>query len=188
MAKSIVSHIRVALALIILLVLIILAVTSQWFWKVIFPMPYKDIVWEHAQESGVDPYLIMALIRTESNFIPRAISRSGALGLMQLMPETAEWIACQLEMKTPSEEKLYEPSTNIRLGTYYFKHLLERYDGNVALALAAYNSGMGRVSEWLKEGIWDGMKESSEDIPYEETRHFVSRVLRSYEIYGKLYR
>ncbi|QOR36443.1 lytic transglycosylase domain-containing protein [Clostridium sp. 'deep sea'] len=187
MIKTFYSKIRIALALIILLVIIAVLVTSQFFWKVLYPIPYKDIIWQHATETGLDPYFIASIIRTESNFVPRALSKSGAIGLMQLMPNTAKWVADKVELKIAKNEDLYDPNTNIKLGTFYIKHLLNKYNNNTAMALAAYNSGMGRVKEWINEGIWNGSISTANEIPYDETRHFVRKVLRSYEVYTSLY-
>ena len=187
MIKTFYSKIRIALALSILLIIIAVLITSQFFWKVLYPIPYREIIWEHSAEAGIDPYFIASIIRTESNFIPRALSKSGAMGLMQLMPKTAKWVAGQVNINIENNESLYDPSINIKLGTYYIKHLLNKYDNNTALALAAYNSGMGRVKEWVKEGVWDGSAQMTKNIPYDETRHFVRKVLRSYEVYSSLY-
>ena len=188
MSKSIFANIRIALAFMILLIMVAFVITTQWFWKVVYPLPYEDIIMEVAAEAEMDPYFIAAVIRTESNFMPQAVSTSGAVGLMQLMPKTAEWMANEIEVVIPDDqEALYDPNLNIQLGTFYLKHLLNKYENNTALALAAYNSGMGRVKEWISQGVWDGSYHTAEDIPFEETRFFVKKVLRAYEIYLGLY-
>ena len=156
--------------------------------KNIYPMKYKEYVEKYAQEYEVDELLIYAMIKAESNFKTNSVSSSGAIGLMQLMEETAKEVAQKIEYRYTSKEELFEPVLNIRLGTYYFSELLQRYEGNVALALTAYNAGTGTVNNWIEKGIIKSDGSDIENIPYQETNIYIRKILRDYETYIKLYR
>jgi soluble lytic murein transglycosylase len=152
-----------------------------------FPLAFWNMVKQHAEERGIDPYLILALIRQESLFDTRARSSATALGLMQLLPSTAKRIAKQMGMSSPSPETLFEPGVNLALGTQYLKDLLQRYSNNWFKAIAAYNAGESAVDRWEKEIVTDDIEEFVERIPYSETRGYVKLVMRNHRIYKKLY-
>lgn len=152
-----------------------------------FPLAFWNMVKQHAEEQGVDPYLILALIRQESLFDTRARSSAAALGLMQLLPSTAKRIAKQLGMSSPSPDTLFDPEVNLALGTQYLKDLLQRYSNNWFKAIAAYNAGETAVDRWEKEIVTDDIEEFVERIPYSETRGYVKLVIRNHRIYKKLY-
>jgi soluble lytic murein transglycosylase len=152
-----------------------------------FPLAHWTTIKEKAQESRVDPYLVVALIRQESLFDPRARSPAFAIGLMQLLPSTAARVASRIGMPAPSDEKLFDPEVNITLGTYYLKDLLKRYSNNWFKAIAAYNAGEAAVDRWEKEIATDDNEEFVERIPYLETRGYVKLVLRNHRIYKRLY-
>ncbi len=157
--------------------------------KKIYPQKYKEFVNYYAQEYKVDELLIFAIIKTESNFNEEAKSRSNAIGLMQLMENTAIELANKTQnynANSISEKEIYDPINNIELGTYYFSTLLEQY-GNIGIALAAYNAGMGRVNEWIEKGIIKSDGSDLENIPYQETNMYVRKVLNNYKIYQNLY-
>lgn len=141
-----------------------------------FPAALKDRFEHAAADTGVDPWLLMAVARRESAFNPHARSSVGARGLMQLMPYTARQVARELGESAPSESTLLQPDTNIRLGSTYLAGLLKRYNGNRVLALAAYNAGPHRVDKWLTDAQmpYDVFIES---IPFYETREYVQAVL-----------
>ncbi|MFD2169458.1 lytic transglycosylase domain-containing protein, partial [Tumebacillus lipolyticus] len=170
-----------------LILMIVLVVGSNWFWRLLYPIHHEDIIREAAARNGVDPLLVAAIIRVESKFRSENVSKVGAVGLMQVMPETAEWIARESEIPYSGLEDLADPETNIQMGTWYLAFLKKQYEGNQAAAVAAYNAGPGRVSGWMNEGVWDGRLETSEKIPVGETRHYISRVFFSYEKYQGLY-
>lgn len=155
--------------------------------RLLYPTPYKEAVFFYASQHGLDPFLVLALIRTESKFYPLAVSSTGAKGLMQLMPDTASWVAERLGTEF-EEERLFDPEYNIRLGTWYLAYILKEFDGNLVAALAAYNGGKQKVREWLVTGTWSGSTQDLDRIPFLETRGFVRRVLRDYSIYYWLYR
>jgi soluble lytic murein transglycosylase len=152
-----------------------------------FPLAFWKMVQQHADERGIDPYLILALIRQESLFDTRARSPAAALGLMQILPSTAKRIAKQIGMSSPSPETLLDPEVNLALGTQYLKDLLQRYSNNWFKAIAAYNAGESAVDRWEKEIVTDDIEEFVERIPYIETRGYVKLVMRNHRIYKKLY-
>jgi soluble lytic murein transglycosylase len=152
-----------------------------------FPLAYWDTIQQKAKEQGIDPYLVLALIRQESLFNVRARSPALALGLMQLLPSTAARVAKQIGITPPSKDKLLEPEINLTLGTQYLKDLLGRYSNNWFKAIAAYNAGEAAVDRWEKEIATDDTEEFVERIPYVETRGYVKLVMRNHRIYKKLY-
>ena len=167
--------------------------------KQFYPQKYAEYVNQYAEQYGVDPLLIFAMIKIESNFNADAKSSSEARGLMQLMENTATEMAQKIEKQESNIElqaqqsleinhvqTLYEPETNIQLGTYYFSSLLTQYQ-NTGIALAAYNAGMGRVNEWIEKGTILPDGSNLEAIPYQETNMYVRKVLNAYRIYQELY-
>jgi peptidoglycan lytic transglycosylase len=152
-----------------------------------YPLAYWELIQQKAQERGLDPYLVLALIRQESLFDTRARSPAAALGLMQIIPPTAARVAKQLGLPTPSPETLFQPEVNVALGTQYLKDLLQRYSNNWFKALAAYNAGEAAVDRWEKEIATEDIEEFVERIPYVETRGYVKLVLRNHRIYKRLY-
>ncbi|HWO40255.1 MAG TPA: transglycosylase SLT domain-containing protein [Candidatus Eisenbacteria bacterium] len=152
-----------------------------------FPLAYWDMIEEKARAHGLDPYLLLALIRQESLFDTRARSSASALGLMQLIPSTAARVAKQIGWSPPTTEGLFEPEINITLGAQYLKDLLERYGNDWHKAIAAYNAGEQAVDRWQKEIDSDDSEEFIERIPYLETRQYVKLVLRNHRIYKRLY-
>lgn len=150
-----------------------------------YPAAWEESVKKWAQEYGVDPFLVWAVMREESGFRPEAVSSSGACGLMQLLPSTARWIA-EEKLRIPySDELLFDPDYNIRLGTWYLRYLLEQF-GEVAWAVAAYNGGPGNLRRWTEGGL-----KSLADLPgalrSPETREYLAKVLNSWLIYRQLY-
>jgi soluble lytic murein transglycosylase len=154
--------------------------------KVLYPYPYKQIVEKYAAAYGVDPLLVISVIREESHFIPLSSSHKGAVGLMQLMPETAEEISVWLK-EDYAQIDLEKPEDNIRYGTWYLSTLQKQFSGNSILVLAAYNAGSGRVTSWLETSVRDLNTYQIEEIPFKETREYVVKVLRSYGKYAELY-
>lgn len=152
-----------------------------------YPLAYWEAVQQKTLERGVDPYLVLALIRQESLFNARARSPAAAFGLMQLIVPTAARVAKQIGLPAPTQEKLFEPELNLTLGTQYLKDLLERYSHNWFKAIAAYNAGEAAVDRWEREIVTDDIEEFVERIPYVETRGYVKLVLRNHRIYKRLY-
>lgn len=155
--------------------------------KTIYPIEYSEYVEKYSEENGLDKYLVYAIIKAESNFDSHVTSSSNAKGLMQLMEETAIERSNIIDEETIESHDLYDPETNIKLGTSYYAYLLNLYNGNNVLALTAYNAGLGNVEEWIKEGIIKSDGSDIENIPYKETNNYVRKILNSYQMYLKLY-
>ncbi len=174
--------------LIIFLIAFYLFITQfQNIARLVYPFHYRDIINEETRKYGIEPYLVVGVIRVESGFRENAESNKGARGLMQVMPQTGIWVAEQIGLEDYSEEKLFDPHVNISIGTWYLVDLLRQFNGNVYAALAAYNGGRGHVSRWLEEGIWDGSRDNIGSIPFPETRAFVLKVERAYNLYRLIY-
>jgi len=135
---------------------------------------------------GVDPYLVAAIIREESQYDEKAISRVGAIGLMQVMPATANNVAKRIGLPPVRRDDLFDRETNIRIGVRYMEQLLEQFSGNVVYAVASYNAGPIAVGKWIAQHRNRSQDEFVELIPYQETRQYVKRVLRSYREYVRL--
>lgn len=155
--------------------------------KKIYVKDYSEYVYEYATEYNVDPLLVFAVIKAESNFKKDATSTSNAIGLMQLMENTAIETGEKVDEKINSKEELYNPKINVKIGIKYLSELLERYDGNLGIALAAYNAGIGNVTEWIQKGIIKKDGTNIENIPFKETNNYVRKILRDYEIYREIY-
>lgn len=153
----------------------------------IYPITYQEYVEKYAKQNEVDKYMIYAIIKAESNFKPEVKSQSEAIGLMQLLEETAVEMSNSIENQTVTKEELYDPETNIKLGTTYYSYLLKHYKGNNILALTAYNAGMGNVDTWIKTGVIQADGSDIENIPYKETNNYVRKILRDYQMYLNLY-
>lgn len=156
--------------------------------KYIYPYPFKEKVEYYADRYNVDSDLVAGVILAESKFNQEATSNYGAKGIMQIMPETALWIAKQIEDDSFSVEKLYIPDTNIKYGTWYLSELQEEFEGNEILMLAAYNAGRGNVHDWMKKYHWNMDFKDYEKIPFPETREYVKKVLNNKQEYNRLYK
>lgn len=161
---------------------------SDWFQKkYLYPYPYQGLVYHYALENELDPLLVAGVIRAESKFVPQARSPKGAVGLMQLMPETAEWIAVQTDYPDFTLDKLENPEVNIRFGTWYLASLQKEFKGNEVLMLAAYNGGRGNVKQWMQRYGWPMNFQAIDQIPFKETKEYVGRVLHDKKRYQDLY-
>ena len=158
---------------------------SPALWSVAYPMGLLPTIMGQGAK-GVDPYLVAAIIREESQYDWRAVSRVGAIGLMQVMPGTANNVAQRLGLPAVGREDLFDQETNIRIGVHYVEQLLEQFSGNVAYAIASYNAGPIAVGSWIALHRGRSQDEFVELIPYQETRQYVKRVLRSYREYARL--
>ena len=153
--------------------------------KLFYPVDYSFYVEKYSKEYNLDKYLVYSLIKTESDFDENAVSKKGAKGLMQLMPETASEYAKKLEIQNFKENMLFEPETNIRIGCYYISFPLDRYDGDAITAVAAYNAGYGRVDNCLATEQTD--KISLDIIPFGETKKHIQSFEKNYNNYKKIY-
>lgn len=176
-------------ALILALVLVGFGVyrAYDYFLKRAYPIKYEDIVAQQAAKYEVEPALVYAVIRTESNFRPGVVSSAGAVGLMQLMPASFTWLQQRAGADSIlPEDALTDPEANITYGVYFLSILLDTYEDE-RVALAAYNAGMGRVDRWLKDASLSSDGKTLERIPIDETSAYVENVLKSREMYQKLY-
>ena len=178
---------RKILLLVFLGFAVIVLLNSSWFLKMFYPYPHEELVKQYSEQYKVDPCLVLAVIRTESRYNAQAVSRAGAKGLMQIMPETGTWIAKQMKMTDFSEEKLYQPAYNIPMGIWYLGYLNKTFNGDITKMLAAYNAGESKVRKWLNDGTWSGSLQDTDEIPYLETKNYVDRVLFDYRVYKRIY-
>lgn len=155
------------------------------FWKQAFPVETIQWIENQTLPGSADPYVVAAVMREESALNPKAISNAGAIGLMQIMPYTGEWIARQVGYEPFEPADLMNPDLNIRFGSWYLGHLAQQFNGNLILTIASYNAGPEAVMQWNKNGLspTDAHDEFVESIPFSETRSFTKRVLRSYTEY-----
>lgn len=181
------------ITVIIILILVIGIVLVKVFnvpdriYKRIYKTDYSEYVYKYAQEYNVDPLMVFAIIKAESNFNPNVVSSSGAVGLMQLMDATAEELCNKMDIFYVKKVSLYNPELNIQLGTKYFSNLMKEYDNNYLLALTAYNAGIGNVKKWIEAGTIKEDGSDIENIPYKETNNYVRKIVRDYQIYRELY-
>ena len=158
----------------------------SWYARLWYPLRYEDSIREEAARNDLDPALIAAVIDTESGFVPDSRSSQGAVGLMQILPETARFVADGPDRPSPSPDRLDLPAANIAYGSRYLRYLIDRY-GTVPLALAAYNGGETNLTAWLDQAARRGRSLQIRDIPFTETRDFVSRELDAVPIYRRAY-
>jgi len=158
-----------------------------WYARLWYPLEYEGAIRAEATRNGLDPAFVAAVIEAESGFVPDSRSERGAVGLMQVLPETARSIARQPGRPSPPPVRLEVPEVNIAYGTRYLRQLIDRH-GDIDLALAAYNAGGSNVERWLAEARDSGQPlDVPDDIPFPETRAFVERVGESTDIYRRAY-
>ena len=153
------------------------------------PLVYENLIQQYSASQQLDPSLVAAVILCESSFDPHAVSRLGARGLMQLMEDTAGWIAHKLgeDTKDYSFDRLFDPETNIRFGTWYLGYLSRRYDGDAKKMVCAYHAGQGNVDAWLKKPEYSTDGVTLTTIPTQDTSQYAGRVLKAREVYEKYY-
>lgn len=152
-----------------------------------YPTAYVEEIVRAADEFSLDPYFVISIMRCESSFDPEAVSNRGAIGLMQVMPDTGEWIAHKLDLDdTYQESLLYEPAVNVRFGCWYLQFLSGRFDGDRKKIVAAYNAGHRTVENWLQDPQYSA-NGALLTIPYESTAKYYERVEASYAKYRELY-
>lgn len=171
--------------LILLCVIILVAVGYNKI-GALYPMTHYDTVCKYSEEYNIDPLLIMAVIKAESNFKTDATSHKDAAGLMQLTEETAVWCAQKLGVDY-SSDLLYDTDFNIHAGVFYLSYLSERYNGDITSAAAAYNAGMGNVDKWLESGEYSADGATLDKTPFDETSVYINKIKFNYKIYKLLY-
>lgn len=153
------------------------------YWHILFPKAWWDIIQAESAKNNLDPYLVVSLIRQESEFNPSVVSYANAWGLMQLLPSVGKAMAKEEGMTHFQTFQLLDPETNIRLGCRYLREMLDKVGGVPEYAMAAYNAGDGRVLEWKAAGPYSGLDEFVESIPFTQTREYVEGIVRNEEIY-----
>ena len=161
---------------IFLVSVVVLFLFSCLFFVFMFPKRYENYIVEYSNEFGLEKELVYAVIKVESDFKKDAVSKSGALGLMQILPSTAKWIAKELG-EDYLDEKMFEPKTNIKFGCFYLNYLFEKFD-SLEVVICAYNAGEGNVLEWIENGRLEKDK-----IDFEETRNYLKKVEKYYRVY-----
>lgn len=160
---------------------------SRFLWEQVFPEAYRPTVDRAVEKNGVDPVLVWSIMKNESEFRSGVVSPAGAVGLMQLMPTTANRMMTEASGRRIDRRELYRPAVNITLGTLYLKKLGEMFPDNIVAVVASYNAGEEAVARWLKNGTINDIEEWVEEIPYSETNLYVKKVLASYWNYKRLY-
>ena len=179
--------------IVIALLAVCLSVSYFYSWKdtfmrhFVYPLQYDYMVRQYAYENRIDPALVAAVILVESKFDEQAASHRGAVGLMQIMPDTAQWIAEEMNLSDYTPAQLNDSRINIQMGSWYLAYLLKEYDGNKVLALAAYNAGRGHVDEWIEQYGWKKNFAEIDEIPFSETKNYVRIVLLNEKQYNHLY-
>jgi soluble lytic murein transglycosylase len=174
--------------ILILLAAVVLAVAGvaawivdaepDWYLRSRFPLEYEQVIRSNASRRDLDPALVAAVVYAESRFDPNARSHAGALGLMQLLPETAEFIARNTGGTEFVVADLRDPEINVRYGTWLLRYLLDRYEGDTGLALAAYHAGPANVDRWIEDGS---------GIVFADTRAYLDEVERVRDVYRRAY-
>ena len=177
---------KLATALLVLFLLgCMCAFAGKTVMKTLYPQKYTQSVQTYSALYSVDETLVFAVIRTESSFDPDATSAVGAKGLMQIMPETLDWLCYRMGEDVPFDA-LSEPDTSIRFGAYFLHLLLDEF-GDEHTALAAYHAGRGSVLQWLNDPVCSSDGKTLEQIPYPDTAHYVAKVERAKNVYQSLY-
>jgi soluble lytic murein transglycosylase len=157
------------------------------FWRLAFPFPFRGAIEEYSRQQGLDPFLVAALIRQESEFNTHAISPMKAYGLMQVLPSTGRSLARHFGSRRFSASELLTANRNIQLGTYFFRTLLDSSGNEPEIALASYDAGPGRTAVWRTWGPFHEPAEFTEVVPFHETRGYIQIVLRNADMYRRLY-
>ena len=165
-----------------------LIVIALGFLATRYPIGYGSLIVKYSKEYNIDPYLVASIINVESKYDKYAISSKEARGLMQIGPQTGQWASEEIGIEGYNEDLLFDPDTNIKIGTWYIDRLFKEFDGKLDLVLAAYNAGSGNVSKWLldEDICKDGVNLNK--IPFKETEDYLVRVKDSYKVYSKVYK
>ncbi len=189
------SKASLAVTVVVVLLLTVLAVIGVMYGaeKIehsTYPIKYSEYVTMYSRQYGLDEYMVYAFICTESGFDPTSESYLGARGLMQIMPETFEWIRYRLDEENDPEmvyDKMYEPKENIRYGCYLLSYLSKEFDGGLTEISAAYHAGAGSVGEWLSDPRY-GENGRLTEIPNPDTAHYADKIQNAYNAYCRIYK
>ncbi|SDC10266.1 soluble lytic murein transglycosylase [Paenibacillus sp. UNCCL117] len=175
-------------AVLLVTFLVFLFLSSSFVGRLLYAIKYEEEIHTYAKQYDLDPLLVAAIIRVETNYRPDLESKKGAYGLMQLMPDTSDWIIEKAPFDDSYKSRLHDPAVSIELGSWYLNWMSKQFEGNPYAMVAGYNAGHGKVGMWLEDKQWDGTLKNSQQIPYGETRHYLQRVMYYYHKYVKLYR
>lgn len=185
---------RPTVMIIIICIALAVGILTNALWtfleRLSYPKEYEEIIAKYSTEYDVAQDIIYSIIKVESNFDPYALSRVGARGLMQIMPETFIWLTGEEHLnENLSIKDLYDPEVNIKYGTYYFKYLYTKFDHNLNTAFAAYNGGEGNVTKWLANSKYSDGKGNITDFPknFYETENYVRKVNKALKMYKEIY-
>ena len=178
---------RIRRAFVIVILLMLCAVGGILAVLTLFPMRHLATIEHYALMYELQPEFVSAIIHAESRFRADAISHAQAMGLMQIMPSTGEWLAELMGIDDFTTDQLFDPDKNIRMGSFYIRHLLDINDQDERRALAAYNAGTGNLRRWLNDPELSSDGKTLEHIPFTETRNYVDRVARNQRIYKVLF-
>ena len=170
----------------LLMIVIILIYTVGCVFSYFYPMSYSQEIVKYAELYNINSALVASVINTESGFNEHAKSIKGAIGLMQIMPTTAEWVSNIIGIDF-DEKNLYQPEYNIEIGTYYLSYLKNCFDDE-KLALCAYNAGQGNVKKWLNNKEYSSNGKTLDYIPYQETKNYLNKVYKNYHYYKNKYK
>lgn len=179
---------RIAKILLLFTIVLIIFFGSKSIFRRLYPLNYTMYISLYANKYSIDPYLVAAVIRTESKFDINATSSKNAAGLMQITEETGKWIAEQMKITDFNTKDLYNPEINIKMGCWYLDNLKQEFNGNMEVVLAAYNGGRGNVKNWLGNNDYSIDGQSLKYIPFKETDEYIKRVRANYNIYKYMYR
>ncbi len=179
---------RFFIFIVLLIVIIISLKNTEWVLRTIYPIHYRELIEKYADEYDIDPYLVVAIMKNESKFNPKAVSRKDAKGLMQIAQITGEWASEKLNIQNYSEDMLFDPEQNIRIGVWYLSVLKKEFGNNIEVIVAGYNAGNGNVRKWLDNPEYSKDGKTLHEIPFNETKIYQKKVLRDYKIYQNIYK
>src|SRR5699024_8267655 len=171
-----------------LLSIVVLIIIGSVIFTSLYPLAYTESIDEYSKEYNVDQFLIFALINVESKYDKKAISQKEAKGLMQIGTETGEWASQELNIENYNPYILFDPDTNIQIGTWYLNKLISEFGNDADLVLAAYNAGSGNVQKWIKDEKYSHNGKELHNIPFEETENYLESVKSNYKIYKLVYK
>jgi soluble lytic murein transglycosylase len=171
----------------VLIIFIVVAAILGGSARLIYPLKYKELVIENSIRFGLEPELVFAVIKVESDFKPEAESRKNAKGLMQLSDSTAAWGAQTLGLGEITREDIFDPEINITIGCWYLSILRNEFGHDTDLVLAAYNGGSGNVNQWLKDRSLSSTGQTLDRVPFPETERYIRKVNNCINMYKKLY-
>ncbi|NMP37375.1 MAG: lytic transglycosylase domain-containing protein [Clostridiales bacterium] len=174
------------IAVIAVIIAIAAAVSYDSLEKSVYPMQYTQLIEKYAKEYELPVSLVYAVIRTESSFNPEAVSSANAKGLMQITPDTFDWLQTKTGDKNLAQEELFDPETAIRYGTFFLRYLTDEFE-NTEAVLAAYHAGRTRVNGWLKNAEYSDDGKTLKKIPYADTASYVATVTSAMEKYQEIY-